>query len=117
MGAMAQILSLDFTNPFWWLAVAILGFKGFVLVDAATRPEAAYRAADKKTKPFWLAVLGIAFGLDVLFGADMIYSFLTLIGLVAAIVYMVDVRPAIRELTGRGGGRNDQRNAGPYGPW
>ncbi|MCG6500599.1 DUF2516 family protein, partial [Kitasatospora sp. A2-31] len=35
--------------------------------------------------------------------------------LVAAIVYMVDVRPAIRALTSRGG-RND-RNMGPYGPW
>lgn len=119
MGAVGQVLSLDYLNPFWWLAVAILGFKLFALLDAATRPDDAYRAADKKTKGFWLAVLGIAFGLDMLFGANFLYSFLTLGGLVAAIVYMVDVRPAIRELTDRrgGGNNNDRRNMGPYGPW
>ncbi|MBP0452092.1 MULTISPECIES: DUF2516 family protein [unclassified Kitasatospora] len=117
MGGVAQILVLDYLNPFWWLAVAILGFKLFALVDAAARPEDAYRAADKKTKGFWVAVLGVAFGLDLLFGAKFLTSFLTLGGLVAAIVYMVDVRPAIRELTGRGGDRDDRRNMGPYGPW
>ncbi|MEV7782278.1 DUF2516 family protein [Kitasatospora sp. NPDC088351] len=117
MGGVGQILDLAYLNPFWWLAVAILGFKLFALIDAAARPEDAYRAADKKTKPFWLAILGIAFGLDLLFGANFLTSFLTLGGLVAAIVYMVDVRPAIRELTNRGGGRGDRRNMGPYGPW
>ncbi|MGW4892599.1 DUF2516 family protein [Kitasatospora sp. NPDC004240] len=117
MGGMGQILSLQYLNPFWWLAVAILGFKAYAFVDAAVRPEAAYRAADKKTKPFWLIVLGISFGLDMLFGANFLYSFLTLAGLVASIVYMVDVKPAIQQLTGRGGSRDDRRNMGPYGPW
>lgn len=79
--------------------------------------EDAYRAADKKTKTFWLVVLGIALGLDLLFGANFIGSFLTLAGLVAAIVYMVDVRPAIKALTGGRGGKDDRRNMGPYGPW
>lgn len=78
MGGVAQILILDYLNPFWWLAVAILGYKLFALVDAATRPEDGYRAADKKTKGFWLAILGIAFGLDLLFGANFMTSFLTL---------------------------------------
>ncbi|MEE1829160.1 DUF2516 family protein [Streptomyces sp. BE20] len=116
MAGVGQILVLDYLNPFWWLAVAILGYKLYALIDAATRPEDSYRAADKKTKGFWLAVLGIAFGLDLLFGADFLTSFLTLAGLVAAIVYVVDVRPAIRALTDRGG-RGDRRNMGPYGPW
>ncbi|MED7953108.1 DUF2516 family protein [Streptomyces sp. BE303] len=116
MAGVGQILVLDYLNPFWWLAVAILGYKLYALIDAATRPEDSYRAADKKTKGFWLAVLGIAFGLDLLFGADFLTSFLTLAGLVAAIVYVVDVRPAIRALTDRGD-RGDRRNMGPYGPW
>ncbi|MEU6232552.1 DUF2516 family protein [Kitasatospora sp. NPDC047058] len=113
---MGQILGLHYLNPFWWVGIAILGFKLFALVDAAVRREDAYRAADKKTKGFWLAVLGAAFGLDLLFGVDLLYSFLTIAGLVAAIVYMVDVRPAIKELTDRGGG-GGRRNTGPYGPW
>ncbi|GJF29705.1 membrane protein [Kitasatospora sp. NE20-6] len=112
---MSDILLFDYLNPFWWLAMAIIGFKLFALVDAALRRDDAYRAADKKTKGFWLIVLGLALGLDLLLGAYVLSNFLTLIGLVAAIVYMVDVRPAIKQLTdGRGGGR---RNIGPYGPW
>ncbi|GAA1094416.1 MULTISPECIES: DUF2516 family protein [Kitasatospora] len=113
---MFHILLFDVLNPLWWLSVAIIGFKLFAFVDAAIRREDAYRAADKKTKGFWLIVLGLALGIDLLLGANVLGNFLTLIGLVAAIVYVVDVRPAIKQLTdGRGGG--NRRNIGPYGPW
>jgi hypothetical protein len=112
-----QILLFDVLNPFWWLATALVGFKLFAFADAATRREDAYRAADKKTKQFWLIILGLALGLDLIFGAN-VMSPLTLVGLVAAIVYMVDVRPAIKQLTdGRGRGGDNKRNMGPYGPW
>jgi hypothetical protein len=37
--------------------------------------------------------------------------FIGIIGVIAVIVYIVDVRPAVRSL-GRGG-----RSQGPYGPW
>ncbi|MER5862249.1 DUF2516 family protein [Kitasatospora sp. NPDC002040] len=112
---MSEILALDYLNPFWWLAVAIVGFKLTAFVDAVTRREDAYRAADKKTKTFWLVVLGLALGLDLLLGAA-VFGILTLVGLAAAIIYMVDVRPAIKQLTdGRGNG--GKRNTGPYGPW
>jgi drug/metabolite transporter (DMT)-like permease len=104
----------DFLNPFWWLSAAIILFKAFALIDAASRREDAYRAADKKTKPFWLIILGVALGLDLLFGANFIGSFLTLAGLVAAIVYTVDVRPAIKALTD-GRGRGNRRT--PTRPW
>ncbi|MFJ2865026.1 DUF2516 family protein [Kitasatospora sp. NPDC087314] len=116
MGGVAQILDLAYLNPIWWLSVAILGFKLFALLDAVTRREDAYRAADKKTKPFWLMILAIAFGWDLLFGVNFFTGIGTLAGLVASIVYMVDVRPAIRALTG-GGGRGGRSNTGPYGPW
>jgi hypothetical protein len=90
-------------------------FTGFALIDAATRREDAYRAADKKTKPFWLIILGLAFVVSLIFP---ILSFLPIIGLIAAIVYMVDVRPARRGLSG--GGRSSRRGSssdGPYGPY
>ena len=61
---MSDILLFDVLNPFWWLAVAIIGFKLFAIVDAALRREDAYRAADKKSKGFWLVVLGLALGLE-----------------------------------------------------
>ncbi|MFG2843745.1 DUF2516 family protein [Kitasatospora sp. NPDC048296] len=116
MTGVFQILAFSYLNPFWWMAVAILGYKFFALLDAATRREDAYRAADKKTKGFWLAILGISFGWDLLFGANFLGSIGTLVGLVASIVYVVDVRPAIRALTG-GSGRGGRSNTGPYGPW
>ncbi|MFJ5922332.1 DUF2516 family protein [Kitasatospora sp. NPDC092948] len=112
------MLHYDLLNPFWWLATAVIGYKVFAFVDAAIRREDAYRAADKKTKGFWLIVLGLALGADLLFGANPMTGLLTLAGLVAAIVYVVDVRPAIKLLTdGRGRGRGRGRNPGPYGPW
>ncbi|MET7682674.1 DUF2516 family protein [Streptomyces sp. NPDC005423] len=104
-----------FAGFMWLLSVALIVFSGFALVDAATRREDAYRAADKKTKPFWLIILGLAFVVNLIFD---ILSFLPVIGLVATIVYMVDVRPALRGLPGggrmrRGGSSSD----GPYGPY
>lgn len=114
---MNYISNFNYLNPFWWLSVGIILFKAFAFIDAATRRDDAYRAADKKSKVFWLVVLGLALGFDLLFGANFIGSFLTLAGLVGAIVYMVDVRPAIKALTDGRGGRGDRRSMGPYGPW
>ncbi|MFI7342359.1 DUF2516 family protein [Streptomyces sp. NPDC050085] len=98
------------------LSLALIVFSGFALVDAAIRREDAFRAASKQTKPFWLIILGIAFVVNWLFS---ILSFLPIIGLVATIVYMVDVRPAVRQISG-GGGRKRGRGSssdGPYGPY
>ncbi|MEU6991668.1 DUF2516 family protein [Streptomyces sp. NPDC018029] len=105
-----------FANFMWLLSLALIVFSGFALIDAAVRREDAYRAADKKTKPFWLIILGIAFVVNLLFP---ILSFLPIIGLVATIVYMVDVRPAIQQITGggRGGRRGGSSSDGPYGPY
>ena len=47
-----------------------------------------------------------------------ILSFLPIIGLVATIVYMVDVRPALRGLPGGGRSRRGGSSSdGPYGPY
>jgi hypothetical protein len=107
------LLTAKFDLVLTWLFLGILLLKVFCLFDAAFRREDAYRAADKKKKSFWLIVLAIAVVVDVLpIGLGLI---LMLAGLVAAIVYLVDVRPALKEVAGgRGGGRN---NMGPYGPW
>ncbi|MCX4549984.1 DUF2516 family protein [Streptomyces sp. NBC_01387] len=97
------------------LSLALILFSGFALVDAAIRREDAYRAASKQTKPFWLIVLAIAFVVNWLFS---ILSFLPVIGLIATIVYMVDVRPAVRQITGGGGRRGGGSSSdGPYGPY
>ncbi|MFC5636191.1 DUF2516 family protein [Streptomyces bullii] len=103
-----------FAGLMWLLSMALIVFSGFALIDAAVRREDAYRAADKKTKPFWLLILGLAFVVNLLFP---ILSFLPIIGLIATIVYMVDVRPAIRSLPGGGRTGRGSSSDGPYGPW
>jgi len=99
---------------------ALLLLALFAFVDAAVRREDAYRAADKNTKGFWLIILGLAAVVMKLFS---ILSFLPVIGLIAVIVYMVDVRPALRAVSGRPGrvrlGRRNRGSSsdGPYGPY
>jgi hypothetical protein len=90
-----------------WLGAIALTV--FAFVDAAIRPPGAFAAADKQNKQFWLIILGLAILWFLLFGWRNIIG---LIALIASIVYVVDVRPAVRTL-GRGGGGK----SGPYGPW
>ncbi|MFR0353437.1 DUF2516 family protein [Streptomyces sediminimaris] len=103
-----------FAGFMWLLSMALIVFSGFALIDAATRREDGYRAAGKQSKPFWLIVLGIAFAVNLIFN---ILSFLPVIGLIATIVYMVDVRPALRGLPGGGRNRRGSSSDGPYGPY
>ena len=76
------------------LNLVLLGFAVWALVDAAIRPGPAFPAAGKLTKPAWLAILGICVGL-CLYGVALLGLFGGLIA-VAVIVYLVDVRPAVR---------------------
>ncbi|MFF4168890.1 DUF2516 family protein [Streptomyces sp. NPDC001744] len=96
--------------------VTFLVFTGFAvaaLVFAAMAREDAYRAAEKQTKKFWLVVLGVNLALNLLLPM----LFLQIAGVIAAIVFMVDVRPALAQVSGggrRGGGSSSD---GPYGPY
>ncbi|MEU9982503.1 DUF2516 family protein [Streptomyces sp. NPDC050856] len=98
------------------LNLAMLLIALVALFIAVTAREDAYRAADKQTKMFWLIILGVTVAVNLL--VPML--FLQIAGLVASIVFMVDVRPAIRQVSG--GGRGGRRGGGsssdgPYGPY
>ena len=80
------------------LGLGALALKVWALVDASTRPQASFVAAGKLTKIAWVAILAAA----VLLGGADVMGLFGLVGTVAAIVYLVDVRPAVRELR-RGG--------------
>ncbi|HSA52729.1 MAG TPA: DUF2516 family protein [Yinghuangia sp.] len=104
-------LTNAFGSATYWVAIALLLFKLFCLVDASVRREDAYRAADKNKKMFWVVILAVAVVWNFFFLS--LINILSIAGLIAAIVYMVDVRPALKQVDGRrGGGR-----MGPYGPW
>lgn len=77
----------------WALSLFLLGLKGYALVDCARRPAGAFEAFGKLTKPAWLAITGIAAALQLLVGG--VIGIVSLLGTVAAIVYIVDVKPAV----------------------
>ncbi len=98
---------------FWGLLLLQLGTKAFALLDALRHRSELYPVAGKRTKNLWLAILGVSLAVQVL-DLDPL-GFLNIIGLVAAAVYLVDVRPALQQVTGRGGSGGS--HMGPYGPW
>lgn len=84
------------------IRLACLGTAAWALIDCVTRPTQAFVAAGKLTKPVWLAITAGALLLLWAFGPFGLLG-LGLASIVAAIVYLVDVRPALREA--QGGGR------------
>lgn len=96
------------------LGYAMLGLAVVAFVLALTAREDAYRAAGKQTKTFWMVILGITVLVDAFLGM----LFLQIAGLIASIVFFVDVRPALKEVSGGGGGRRGGSSSdGPYGPY
>jgi Protein of unknown function (DUF2516) len=96
------------------LLVVAFGIETWAFIDAITRPAAAYVAAGKLTKTKWLFILGIAFVLGLYSAAQGgSIGFLSLIAIVAAGVYLSDVRPKVREFKNSRSGTHQ----GPYGPW
>ena len=68
-------------------------------MDAAVRSPQQFVAAGKLSKPGWLIILGLALVVHLMNANP--FALLNLAGAVAAIVYLVDARPAMRGLTRR----------------
>lgn len=91
------------------LFIGAIGLAGYALIDAVRVPQQAFPSAGKLTKNIWLIILGVATAVVFVAGP---LNILGLAAVIAAAVYLVDVRPAVKQI---GGGRN--ANDGPYGPW
>ena len=81
-----------FTALLW----AALGLTVWAFVDALVRPAPGFLAAGKLTKPGWAAITGLA--ARIIFWQQNPMTFLGLPAVIAAVVYLVDVRPAVRGL-------------------
>lgn len=95
--------------------LAIFALCVWALIDLLRRPTAAFPSAGKRTKSFWGAILGVATAVSFMsipppIGLGFL-SFLGLLSAVGAIVYLVDVRPAVAPYDRRRGPR------GPSGGW
>lgn len=87
------------------------------VIDLLRRPATAFPQAGKRTKGFWGAILGVATAIAFValpypVGIGQL-QFLALGSAVAAIVYLVDVKPAIEPYSRRG----PRGPAGPRGGW
>ncbi|MDM7829766.1 DUF2516 family protein [Cellulomonas edaphi] len=86
--------------------LAIFGLSVWALVDLLRRPASAFPAAGKRTKTFWGVIVGVATAIAFCsipppIGIAISPFFLSLLSAVAAIVYLVDVRPAVEPYTRR----------------
>jgi hypothetical protein len=99
---------------FWVLLLAAFVIETWAFVHALLQPANAFTAAGKQTKPIWLIILGVAFviGIGGAIGYLSLLSFFPIIAFVAAAIYLVDVRPKIKQVRVRPGQRQ-----GPNGPW
>jgi hypothetical protein len=95
-----QVINEFYRWTDYLLMYGLLALRGWALVDCATRKVAAFPAADKLTKPVWVAMLalGLAFGSWITWYTPT--GPISLITAVIAAVYLADVRPAVREISG-----------------
>lgn len=105
---------LDIFGSLQWLIALVFGVSGLVLsvfcfVDALRHRPDAFTAAGKASKNIWLAVLGVAVALSF-YSVVSPFSLPWILAVVGAGVYAADVRPALRQIMGRGSSSD-----GPYG--
>lgn len=95
------------------LGVVLFAMQLFALVDCIRQRSDAFTAAGKLSKPAWLAITGAACLLGFLTILSPLNIF-EIAAVVAAGVYLADVRPALQQVTGKARGNNA---SGPYGRW
>jgi uncharacterized membrane protein len=104
LGSAQSLIALIF-------GVAALVLAVFGLVDALRHRPDAFTAAGKASKNIWLAILGVAVALSF-YSVISPFSLPWILAVVGAGVYAADVRPALRQVMGRGSSGN-----GPERRW
>ncbi|MGH3655331.1 MAG: DUF2516 family protein, partial [Micromonosporaceae bacterium] len=105
---MIDHLAVDFAGPIVsWVQIGLFIFAVIIEVVAfihclLQRPDA-FRAVGTLSKGIWLALTGGAVFLSLLVLSSPT-GILGLIGITAAAVYLLDVRPAVRDASGGSGG-------------
>jgi hypothetical protein len=79
------------------IEVGALAMGAYAFIHAAIQRPDAYTAAEKLSKPIWLAILGGTILLEFLFRAPVGSAILAC----AAGIYIVDVRPKILDVQGK----------------
>ncbi|HEY0186328.1 MAG TPA: DUF2516 family protein [Cellulomonas sp.] len=96
--------------------LVIFALSVWALVDSLRRPATAFLSAGKQTKQRWTLILVAATAVSFValpypIGIGKL-GFLALLSAVAAVVYLVDVKPAVAPYSGRRGGGGPTRPGG-----
>jgi hypothetical protein len=93
------------------LGIGSLILTGFAFFDVLRRKASLFPHVGKLTKPVWLGILAAAFLVAVvsLFAP---LGLLNIAGVIAAGVYLADLRPKLKQVGGGSGS-----SYGPYGPY
>ena len=81
------------------LSLVMFAVQAFAFVDATRHRADAFPAVDRGQKTGWLIGLGLGVVVHMIIWQPL--SLLNLIGIVAALVYLLDVRPSLQAITGR----------------
>jgi hypothetical protein len=79
------------------LFYGLLVLRAWALLDCVTRNAKAFPAVDKLTKPAWIGILVLALVLGT-WASPPLYP-ISLVSTVVVLVYLADVRPAVRDIT------------------
>ena len=91
------------------LGLVLLCVEVFALIEAIRGSAVMYAAHGKLSKPAWIGITAVACVLGFI-SLQFPVSLPGILGIVAAGVFLADVRPLVRPSKNR-------RNDGPYGPW
>lgn len=81
------------------LWVVFLGLKGFAFVECLRAPTQAFPAVGRQSKVLWLVLTGLALLTGLL--PNLTLSLFGIAGVVVALIYVFDIRPKIKSITGR----------------
>ena len=87
---------------------------GYAFVDLLRRKVAVFPQVGRLSKVPWLGILGAAFAIAIVsFGSPGTLGILNVVGVIAAGVYLADLKPKLKSIGGGGSGTQ----YGPYGPY
>jgi hypothetical protein len=97
---------VDLAGPVIWVVTLIISWVGalggvFAVLDALSRRPDAYAAADKQTKGTWVGITAACGAILVLGVLSSLFEppmLLWLAASVGTLVYLLDVRPRLREV-------------------
>ena len=92
-------------NDFYsWINLILFGgsvaLRLWAIIDCAFRKASAFPAVNKLTKLAWMAITVMSGILGTVFLIGVPLNPIALVSVVVALVYLTDVRPAVREVSG-----------------